>query len=381
MRILIDEAVWGVPKLFEPLGSVRTYRGRALTASDIADADALIVRSVTPVTADVLRGTPVRFVGTVSTGDDHIDTAFLSVANIAFASAAGFNARTVAEYVIAAILELARRDLFELPPKTLGVFGVGRIGSIVARWGELLGMKVLRCDPPRARVEGGSGLVLPDVLRRESDIITLHVPLTHEGVDATYQLINASWLADLRPRTTIINTSRGDVVDESALLDAIRTKHLQAVLDVWHAEPRVNRELAKACAIATPHIAGYSLDATRRGAIMIRNALARFIGDLEPIDARIDALDDPNEPYQRMTLSHESLDASIRDAVAASLNIAEIDAAMRTWLSGPADAAGFDGLRRSALSRREFSAIAPILPADSMKKAAPILRELGFRFP
>lgn len=377
MRILIDEAVWGVPQLFEPLGSVRTFRGRALTAADLADADALIVRSVTPVTADVLRGTPVRFVGTVSTGDDHIDTAFLAVANIAFASAAGFNARTVAEYVLATLLELARRNAFELPLKTLGVLGVGRIGSIVARWGELLGMKVLRCDPPRARVEGGAGFVTPEVLRRESDIITLHVPLTHDGVDATHRMIDTAWLADLRPGTTIINTARGDVIDESALLDAIRSYQLHAVLDVWHAEPRINRELADASVLATPHIAGYSHDATRRGAWLIRNALARFIGapDLD------ETLDDESNPHQRTPLSDGPLAATLRDAVTESLDIVAMDSALRTWLSGPADAGGFDDLRRKALSRREFAAIAPIVLSQTANDAAPVLRELGFRIP
>ncbi len=377
MRILIDDTVWGIPHLFEPLGTVRTYRGRALTAKDLADADALIVRSVTPVTADVLRDTPVRFVGTVSTGDDHIDTACLSVANIAFASAAGFNARTVAEYVLAAMLELARRDSFELPLKTLGVLGVGRIGSIVARWSELLGMKVLRCDPPRALVDGGAGFVTPETLRRESDIITIHVPLTDDGVDATHQMIDAAWLADLRPGTIVINTSRGDVVNESALVAAIPSNQLHAALDVWHAEPRINRELADACALVTPHIAGYSFDATRRGAWMIRNALARFIGAPELAESLIDE----GKPHQRMPLSDESLAASLRDAVSASLNIVAMDSALRTWLSGPAEAVGFDELRRNALSRREFTAIAPIVHPKSAHQAAPVLRKLGFRIP
>lgn len=377
MRILIDEAVWGVSQLFEPLGSVRTYRGRALSATDLADADALIVRSVTPVTADVLRGTPVRFVGTVSTGDDHIDTACLSVANIAFASAAGFNARTVAEYVLAAWLELARRDSFELPLKTLGVLGVGRIGSIVAKWGECLGMKVLRCDPPRARAEGGAGFVTPETLRRESDIITLHVPLTHQGADATHRFINADWLRDLRPGTTIINTSRGDIVDERALLEGIHAMHLRAVLDVWHAEPRINRELADACVLATPHIAGYSFDATRRGAIMIRNALARFIGASEIEESMHDAATTPAQ----VQIPHGPLDVQLRSAVSAAMDISAMDKALRTWLSGASDPSGFDALRRSALMRREFPALSPVGALATEGTIGPILRQLGFNFP
>ncbi|MEK6644108.1 MAG: 4-phosphoerythronate dehydrogenase, partial [Planctomycetota bacterium] len=327
MHILIDEAIWGVPTLFTPLGKVRTYTGRALTRDDLGDADALIVRSVTRVDAALLQGSRVRFVGTVSTGDDHIDRAYLSREGITFASAAGFNARTVAEYVVAVLLELAATQGFDLPLKTLGVLGVGRIGSLVARWGELLGLRVVRCDPPRQRAEGGGGFVSSECLCHEADIVSVHVPLSRAGTDATWRMIDAGWLNGMKTGAMLINTSRGDVMDEEALLTVVQGRRVNAALDVWQGEPNVCRELVEACAIATPHVAGYSMDATQRGAMMIRDALALFSGaTAQESETNVD-----HDGSRRIDIPTGSMMDVVRFAVRSSCDVNAMDRAMRNW--------------------------------------------------
>ena len=375
MRIIVDEEIANGREVFARLGDVRTVAGRTLRSADLADADALVVRSVTRVNAALLAGSPVRFVGTVTTGIDHIDTAWLADHGVAFASAAGSNSRPVAEYVLTAMLLLARRLKLDLPAMTLGVIGVGRIGSIVARWGELLGMRVLRCDPPLRRERPGEGYVGFEQLASAADIVTLHVPLTREGVDRTHELVDAKWLATLKTGAILINTSRGPVVREGDLLASVDAGHLAAVvLDVWLNEPDISADLARRVDIATPHIAGYSVESRQRAAGMIYDALARFAG------LAAGSLPSPRRSLNDVAVSLAGSPLlAMTEAALLACDIEAIDARLRGSLDGPGKSPAFDELRRWCAARHEFSRFRLSGPGIH-EEVRDFLTEIGFTF-
>ncbi len=227
MKIVADPNIPFVRDAFKPHGDVVLIPGRQITAGAVREADALLVRSVTPVTEALLAGSRVQFVATATIGTDHVDERYLTATGIGFASAAGSNANSVAEYVVAALLELAHRGHYRLRDKSLGVIGVGNVGSKVVRYARALGMRVLRNDPPL-------GLLEP---AQEADMVTLHVPL----LDTTRHLFHHDNLRGF----TLLNTSRGPVVDNQALREAIDANRIPAaVLDVWEGEPQADVELA-----------------------------------------------------------------------------------------------------------------------------------------
>lgn len=261
MRIVADANIPCVQEAFGVFGAIEVLPGRQLRAEMVRDADVLLVRSVTPVNEALLAGSRVRFVATATIGTDHVDTAYLARRGIGFASAAGSNANSVAEYVVAALLELAARHHYRLRDRTLGVIGVGNVGSRVVRYAQALGMRVLRNDPPR-------GLHEP---AWQADIVTLHVPL-----DATTRHMFGR---DNLRGFTLINTARGAVVDNAALLKAIDANRIPAaVLDVWENEPHLMPELLDVVDLGTPHIAGYSYDGKINGTRMIYEACCRYFG-------------------------------------------------------------------------------------------------------
>lgn len=369
MRILIDEDI-SHDVLFSPFGDVRAFSGRTLNdptqalLADLAAADALIIRSVTRIDRTLLDRCPrLAFLGTVTTGTDHIDAAAVRERGIALADAAGCNALPVAEYVLAAINLLLNTEMDANGPSspaprsetglpfrgvTLGILGRGRIGSIVAAWSARLGLTVLACDPPLARA-GVKDLVSFDELAARADFLTLHVPLTREGPDATAELVNASWLARLRPGARLINTSRGDVMDEPALLAALQSGRLAAAaLDVWRGEPNVRADLVAAAALATPHIAGYSAPARRRAVRRVRDAFAQWMNS--PAKSGVFSRSEPGESDsipprppatgQIATLVKKLSDWSDRFKSAAAIG---------------RQAAAFDALRREARAREELT--------------------------
>ena len=280
MKIVADPNIPFVQEAFGLLGEVHLVPGREITAAAAREADVLLVRSVTPVNAALLDGTRVKFVATATIGTDHIDQEHLSRAGIGFASAQGSNANSVAEYVTAAMLEMAHRQKFRLRDKTIGVIGVGNVGSRVLRYVEALGLRVMPNDPPRQRAENLPRFVSSERILAEADIITLHVPLTRAGADATFHLFDKGKLALLEQRRPVIlNTSRGAVVDNKALLKAVDGERLGGVvLDVWENEPNISPELLDVVDLGTPHIAGYSFDGKVNGTRMIYHAVCKFFG-------------------------------------------------------------------------------------------------------
>jgi erythronate-4-phosphate dehydrogenase len=349
LQILADEAIWGVPGILESIGHVSTFRGRELTSADLDGVDALVVRSITPVGRDLLEGSAVRFVGTASSGTDHVDEAWLAGRGVAFASSAGCNTVTVAQHLVAVLHLLSRRAGLRLKGKTLGIVGAGRIGSLVARCGELLGLRVLACDPPRQRHGRGTGLFPPEAVRAEADLISLHVPLVRGGRDPTERLVDGEWISACKHGVFLINTSRGEVIDESALAAALDDGRVAgAALDVWRGEPRINADLVTRCALATPHIAGYSRAARRRAAERMAEALAVFAGVEPPVWAA------PERPPKEIAWPRGApWWGGLGETLVELQEIESIDAQLREAVGGTEPATGFDRLRASCADRAE----------------------------
>jgi len=378
VKIVADENIPFVRQAFEPLGDVVTAPGRQMTSEQVADADALLVRSVTKVNAELLDGSTVRFVGTATIGTDHLDTTYLDRRGITWAAAAGCNANSVAEYIVAALLVLARRDGFHLADKTLGVVGVGNVGSRVVRYAQALGMTVLQNDPPLQRQTHDRRFV-PIERVFEADLVTLHVPLTRQGPDATWHMIDTEFLSRLRADVYLLNTSRGAVVDGAALRNALQHQRLAgAVLDVWENEPDIDVQLLKLCALGTAHIAGYSFDGKVTGTRMIHDAACRCFGLSTEWDPR-PLMPPPATPQLRVEPRGRDPQDVVAPTVAAIYDIEKDDADLRAVTGLPPDQRGsrFDRLRRDYPIRREFGNTQVIVPTDR-PDVAPTFRKLGF---
>jgi len=275
MTILIDEQIPGLPEQLADLGETRTFTGRALTRGDLIDsgAEVLLVRSTTLVNGALLQGTRVRFVGSATAGIDHVDVAWLRDHHTGFAYAPGSNAPAVAQYVLTVIDQLR-----SFRGHTLGIIGFGHVGSRLAAAAESHGMSVLVNDPPLLASSGPDRphTSLPELLRH-ADVVTLHVPLTSSGDHPTYHLLNAENMSMLRPGALLINTARGGVIDEAAVPD-----HVDLVVDVFEGEPLLRRSTMERALIATPHIAGYTIDAKQRGADAIAFSLRSFLKVAHP---------------------------------------------------------------------------------------------------
>jgi len=356
MRIVADENIPYVQEAFGRLGSVRTVAGRSMTGDEVADADVLLVRSVTRVDDALLGGSSVRFVGTATIGRDHVDTGVLASRGIAFASAAGSNANSVAEYVMAQLLTLGDRLGIDWADRTIGVVGVGNIGQLVVRNARAMGMQVLQNDPPRARAEGGEAFVGLDTVCGDCDVITLHVPLIREGPDRTVHLFDGDRLTGLRPGTILLNSARGAAVDNGALLDALGAGRLEvACLDVWEHEPDIDVDLLKRVAVGTPHIAGYSFDGKVAGTKMLFDAVCRTLAVDETWDPA-ECLPAPVVPRIEMDVAGRPDQDVLRDVVRRVYDLEADDARLRGIIDLPAEDRGrrFDALRKEYPIRREF---------------------------
>ncbi len=355
MKIVIDENIPFGEEAFSHLGDVTVLPGRQINSESLRDVTALIVRSVTPVNTELLAGTDIRFVGTATSGIDHIDQAYLTQRNIGFADAAGSNANSVAEYVLTALVTVASRFKVSLEGKSFGIVGVGRIGRLVAKKAQALGMTVILNDPPLARETGDTCYQsLDEVL--QADCVTLHVPLIKEGIDTTIHLIGEKQLAHMSPSSVLINTSRGEVVDNLALLKAIEHDELRgAVLDVWEGEPSINWELANRVTIATPHIAGYSIDGKVNGTIMIYQAACRYFGVAPTWQAPVD-FSLRSDSVNIIDVHDQDLQALVFQLATWLYDLQGDDARMRSLLTLASSErpAGFDQLRKGYPIRREF---------------------------
>lgn len=357
MQILADENIPLVDAFFGAFGPIRRQPGRGIDRAALGDSEILLVRSVTDVNRALLQGSAVRFVGTCTIGTDHLDLDYFNEAGIAWASAPGCNARGVVDYVLGSLLALAEHHGVSLRERCYGVVGAGQVGGRLLDVLRGMGWRVLVCDPPRQALEGGDYVDLPTILR-ECDAISLHTPLTREGAWPTHHLMGREQLAALRPGAWLINAARGAVVDNAALSDILqRRADLDAVLDVWEGEPLADPQLAALCRLATPHIAGYSLDGKLRGTAQIHGAFCEWLGVAAEVS--LDAL----LPTPWLTQLALQADADPEWALAALCRAVydprRDDADFRRSLHGDPSSrrSAFDALRKHYPLRREIDGL------------------------
>ncbi|MEG1936184.1 MAG: 4-phosphoerythronate dehydrogenase [Rikenellaceae bacterium] len=272
-KVVIDSAIPFTETILDPYATVIRLEGKKISRIDVSDADALIVRTRTKCDATLLEGSKVKFIGSATIGYDHIDLDYCKTRGIKVVTAAGCNAMAVVHYMAAVLNDLGG----DLTNKKLGVIGVGNVGSRVAMLGEILGMEVALNDPPRQDKDSSFISQDLDKMLSECDIITIHTPYTTTGKYPTYNLAGEHFFDKMKHGSIFINASRGEVVDEDALIDAIDNfKISHAVIDVWKGEPSINHELLKRATIATPHIAGYSLQGKANGTSAIVRAFAEY---------------------------------------------------------------------------------------------------------
>lgn len=381
MKIVADQNIPFVKECFGSLGDVQTYPGRQLSPAHLADADILLVRSVTAVNEALLAKSAVKFVATATIGFEHIDRDYLRQRGIGFASAPGSNANSVAEYIVAALLSIANKHKFSLAGKSIGIVGVGNVGSRVAKKCAALGIKVVLNDPPLQRATQNP-IYRPLAELMDCDFITLHTPLTKTGQDKTYHLADKAFFDSLKTGAFFLNSSRGAVHCTDALKNALKTKKLAgAVLDVWENEPNIDPELLRIVDISTPHIAGYSFDGKVAGLMMIYQAACDYFG-LPSRHKISDFLPPPPTPLIRVDdgLLQNGPQAALHQIVQQIYPINRDDFNTREILMVPPEQRGafFDKLRKEYPIRREFQNTVVELPKnqDSLAK---MLEGIGFQ--
>lgn len=366
LKIVVDENIPFAEAFFAPLGDVVRLPGRTMTAADVRDADALVVRSVTPVNAALLAGSSIKFVGTCTIGTDHLDLDYLQANNIGFSSAPGCNANSVVEYIFSALCALN----IDWRSMNIGIVGCGNVGGHLYRRLREFGVSC-RCYDPLLSSDKNSDLTtLAEVLG--CDIVCLHTPLTQTGPHPSFHLLGEAELNLLKPGSVLINAGRGGVIDNRALLEFLQKKpDVRVVLDVWEGEPNINTELMALVDLASPHIAGYSFDGKVAGTEMIYKALCRHFN--LPVAQSAASL----MPTEKATLgipSGESDFAILRELILSAYDVRDDDARMRARLAplaGQDLAEGFDYLRKNYPERRELShfQIAALGSSDSERSA------------
>lgn len=349
MKIIADENLAFTEYFFSEFGEIQQKAGRTLTHADVKDAEALLVRSVTQVNEDLIYNTAIKFVGSATIGTDHLDIPLIEQQGITWSNAAGCNAQAVAEYVITALLRLQPELIHTNESFTLGIIGLGNVGTRLAYMAKLLGWNVIAFDPFEIR-ENINQVDLTALLK-QADAISIHVPLTNYSDHPTYHLINAQALAQMKPNCILINSARGPVVEEAALIADIRNTQRQVVLDVFEHEPEISEELLNLIALVTPHIAGYSLEGKARGTQMIYDAFCQEFNHI------------PNKRFETQLPECEQLfkDQYLKDILVNKLseiyNISRDDQNLRACLKdGKVDQKAFDHLRKTYPLRREWAA-------------------------
>ena len=378
MKVIADENIPFVKECFSSIGEVEVCSGRDINAESVADADVLLVRSITKVGAELLESSRVKFAATATIGTEHIDLRYLDEKGIVFAYAPGSNANSVAEYIVAALLAMGKKHKFVLEGKSIGIIGFGNVGSRVEQKARALGMEVFLNDPPLQR-QTGDAKYLPLEKLFGCDFVTMHTPLTFEGQDKTFHLAERGFFESLKKSAFFINTSRGGVVDTAALKDALAAGTIAgAVLDVWENEPNVDNELLLKAELSTPHIAGYSLDGKVGGMIMIYKSACEYFG----LEAKYEAGDFLPEPAVKEIEVEAWADEQmvLHDTVQQVYVINRDDFNMREILIVPAERRGgwFDDLRKDYAVRREFCNTKVILP-ENCRTVSKKLAGIGFK--
>ncbi len=379
MLIVADDNIPLLEPFFQGFGEIRRVPGRSLDRAMVKDADVLLVRSISQVDRALLTGSAVRFVGTCTIGTDHLDLDYFAEAGIQWASAPGCNARGVVDYVLGSLLTLAELEGCALSQRRYGVVGAGQVGGRLVRVLRGLGWDVRVCDPQLAAAQPGAGYVSLDEVLEQCDVISLHTPLTREGEHPTWHLLDRERLARLRPGAWLINAARGPIVDNLALRELLLARDdLQAVLDVWEHEPQVDADLAELCLIATPHIAGHSLDGKQRGTAQIYQAFCSAFG----FEAQVDLADLLPAPWLAGLSLHADagLDWALATLCRSVYDPRRDDADLRRSLCpDPAQQRlAFDALRKHYPLRREIEGL-PVSVQGPAADLRAMLQALGCR--
>lgn len=371
LRVVADDKIPFLQGVLEPYAEVIYMPGNRIDRKSLAKADAMIIRTRTRCDASLLEGTPVKFIATATIGFDHIDTEYCDNNQIAWRNAPGCNSSSVMQYIASALMKISYDAGFKLAEKTIGIIGVGNVGKKVENFARTAGMKVLLNDPPRARTEGPEGFSDLESVLAGSDIITLHVPLTFDGIDKTYHFIAEDAFSIMKKDCWLINSSRGEVIDTASLKKALLSELISGVvLDVWENEPSIDTELLDMAFLGTPHIAGYSTDGKANGTAAAVRELSKFFNlpltlwypeDIPP----------PADPVIRINANDDN-ENILRKAVNHTYKIAEDDIKLRLR---PSD---FEKLRGDYPLRREFNAYTILLEGDYKTVAGEFLKKTGF---
>ena len=372
MKIIIDDKIPYIEGVLEPFAEVVYLSGNLTTAEVVKDADALITRTRTICSKETLQGSKVKFIATATIGFDHIDTDYCKGAGIEWANAPGCNAESVKQYISSVLVSFSKRKRFALKDKTIGIIGVGQVGSRVAKTCEILGMKVLLNDPPRQRAEGPSQFVSLQTIQQQADIITFHVPLNREGIDSTYHMVDEKFLQGLTNKALIINTCRGEVFDSEAVYKAAQQHGLSGlVIDCWENEPELDLNLLNLADYGTPHIAGYSKDGKANGTKISVQAISKFfklgMDDWEPC-----GVETPGNPVIELDGYKRGEDSNLAEAILTTYDIEADDQALRDKPHL------FEQLRGDYPVRREFDSYsirARNVDIEILEK----LKKLGFK--
>lgn len=350
ITILADENIACLDEYFCHAGTTLIkLKGRDINQSAIDEynPNALLIRSVTPIDANHISNTKnIKFIGSATIGTDHVDSKFLHKNNITFANASGCSKHSVAQYVITAILTIKPDYLIHRP--AIGIIGLGNIGSTLAYYAKDLGWDILGYDPylPKSEVNNSDF----HTLLNNSDIISIHTPLTKHDSHATYQLFQQNTLNQLKDNALLINSARGEIINQADLLTAIDNKNLQVVLDVFPFEPTIDKHLLDKLTLATPHIAGYTLEGKLRGTDMIYQAFCQYFK--LPITTKLDNLI-PQNPYHWHVLKNELLKNN-RQPLKDYYDISKDDANLRQRCTDKIIGTDFDTLRKQYALKREW---------------------------
>jgi len=372
MKIVVDDKIPYIHGAFEQVAEVIYLPGNKTTPEVVKDADAIITRTRTICNKQLLEGSRVKFIATATIGYDHIDTEYCESAGINWTNAPGCNAESVNQYIASALFSLSMKNRTNLDGKTIGIVGVGQVGSRVAKTCETIGMKVLLNDPPRERVERSGIFTNLKTIQQEADIITFHVPLNMIGKDATFHLVNIEFLNGLKKKPLLINSCRGEVFETDAVKKAYKLKTISGlIIDCWENEPEIDIELLNMVDNGTPHIAGYSKEGKANGTKMSVQAVSRFFS-LGLDNWQPSGVEPPENPVIEIDGNQRREYSILAEAILSTYNIETDDEALR---KNPKD---FEKLRGDYPVRREFDSYT--LKAKNVERETLLkLEKLGFK--
>ena len=371
MKIVVDDKIPYIHGAFEQVAEVIYLPGSKTTPDIVKDADAIITRTRTICNKQLLEGSSVKFIATATIGYDHIDTEYCESAGIKWTNAPGCNAESVNQYIASSLFSWSMKNRTDLAGKTIGIIGVGQVGSRVAKTCETIGMKVLLNDPPRERVEGSGLFTDLKTIQEEADIITFHVPLNMIGEDATFHLVNSEFLNGLKKKPLLINSCRGEVFETDAVKEAYKSKIISGlIIDCWENEPDLDLELLGMVDYGTPHIAGYSKDGKANGTKMSVQAVSRFF-NLGLDNWNPSGVEPPENPVIEIDGNQRREYSILAEAILSTYQIENDFEALKE------NAADFEKLRGDYPVRREFDSFT-IEAVNIEKGILEKLKKLGF---